>query len=214
VNIRKAVVGFLLLCGLQATARELLSPLFGQAQTRAAAGTGTVNPPAPAPPAPAPNSLPPLYVIQPNDLLTVFVWREPTLSGEVLVRPDGRITLPLIQDLPAAGLNPGELKEKIEESLKQYVEVPTVTVSVKAIQSYRVFVLGKVNKPGVILEIKPINALQALALAGGFTEFANPDEIVIIRDKVKIDFKYRDVIKAKNFDQNLMLQSGDVVVVP
>jgi polysaccharide export outer membrane protein len=130
------------------------------------------------------------------------------------VRPDGRITLPLIQDLPAAGLNPGELKEKIEESLKQYVEVPTVTVSVKAIQSYRVFVLGKVNKPGVILEIKPINALQALALAGGFTEFANPDEIVIIRDKVKIDFKYRDVIKAKNFDQNLMLQSGDVVVVP
>ncbi|HEX4996909.1 MAG TPA: polysaccharide biosynthesis/export family protein [Terriglobia bacterium] len=160
----------------------------------------------------------PLYIIQPNDQLSVFVWKEPTLSGKVVVRPDGRISIPLVQDMQAAGLNPGELKQRIEDRLKQFIEIPTVTVVVEAIQSYRIFVTGKVAKPGAIMAEKPISVLQALALAGGFTEFANTDETVIIRnngsENTSFKFNYREMIKGRNFDQNMLLKSGDVIVVP
>src|SRR5438552_18592738 len=114
----------------------------------------------------------PFYVIQPNDLLKIFVWKQPDMSGQVLVRPDGRVSLPLVQDIQAAGRTPAELKEKIEESLKEYLEFPTVTVIVDAIQSYRVFVTGQVTKPGPIVSEKPITVLQSLALAGGFSQHA------------------------------------------
>jgi polysaccharide export outer membrane protein len=167
---------------------------------------------------PSRSSGPPLYIIQPNDVLQVFVWKEDKLSTKVTVRPDGRISLPLVQDMQAAGLNPTELKEKIEESLKEYIEVPNVTVIVDAIQSYRVFVTGKVGKPGMLTSEKPITVLQALTLAGGFLEFANPTETVIIRntgeDSTLYKFNYPEVIKGKNFSQNMMLRSGDIVVVP
>jgi polysaccharide export outer membrane protein len=120
--------------------------------------------------------------------------------------------------MQAAGLNPSELKEKIEESLKEYVEIPNVTVIVDAIQSYKVFVTGKVGKPGMLTSEKPITVLQALTLAGGFLEFANPTETVIIRntgeDSTLYKFNYPEVIKGKNFSQNMMLRSGDIVVVP
>src|SRR5437016_4301752 len=96
----------------------------------------------------------PLYIIQPNDLLKIFVWKQADMSGQVLVRPDGRISLPLVQDIQAAGRTPAELKQKIEESLKEYIEFPTVTVIVEAIQSYKVFVTGQVAKPGPIMTEK------------------------------------------------------------
>lgn len=160
----------------------------------------------------------PLYTILPNDTLEVFVWKEPELSRTVLVRPDGRISLPLIQDLQAAGLNPEELKRNIETGLKEYVDVPNVTVIVSQIQSYRVFVTGKVARPGALMMEKPISVLQALSLAGGFAEFANTAETVIIRgsgeDSTLFRFNYPEVIKGKNFSQNMLLRSGDVVVVP
>lgn len=159
-----------------------------------------------------------VYIIQPNDLLDIFVYKDTTLSRKVLVRPDGRISFPLIQDMQAAGLNPTQLKAKIEESLKEYIEVPNVTVIVDAIQSYKVFVTGKVSKPGEITAVKAISVLQALAIAGGFTEFASPDQIVVIRntgeDSVLYRFNYPEVIKGKNFSQNMLLRTGDVVVVP
>ena len=151
----------------------------------------------------APKSLlpPNLYIIQPNDLLAIFVWKEPNLSGKVTVRPDGRISFPLIQDMQAAGLNPGQLKNRIEESLKEYIEVP-----------------GKVSKPGMLMSEKPISVLQAISMAGGFSEFANPSETVIIRntgeDSTLYKFNYPEVIKGRNFSQNMLLRSGDVVVVP
>ena len=167
---------------------------------------------------PAKSSVPPLYLIQPNDLLEIFVWKDPNLTRKVLVRPDGRISFPLLQDMQAAGMNPGELKQKIEEGLKQYIDVPNVTVLVDAIQSYRVFVTGRVQKPGAIMTEKPITVLQALALAGSFMEFANLAEIVVVRgsgeDSTLFKFNYPEVIKAKNFSQNMLLRSGDVVVVP
>jgi polysaccharide biosynthesis/export protein len=160
----------------------------------------------------------PLYLIQPNDVLQIFVYKEPNLSSKVTVRPDGRISFPLIQDLQAEGLNPGQLKNKIEEALKEYLDAPNVTVIVDAILSYKVFVTGKVGKPGMITSEKPINVLQALSLAGGFLEFANQAETVIIRnsgeDSTLYRFNYPEVIKGKNFSQNMPLKSGDVVVVP
>ena len=161
---------------------------------------------------------PPSYIIQANDVLAIFVWKEPNLSGKVTVRPDGRISFPLVQDLQASGLNPVQLKEKIEVLLKEYVDAPNVTVIVEAIQSYRIFVTGKVGKPGAIGAEAPISVLQALALAGGFTDFANLAETVIIRntgeDSTLFRFNYPEVIKGKNFTQNMLLKSGDVVVVP
>ena len=168
----------------------------------------------------APKSLlpPNLYIIQPNDLLAIFVWKEPNLSGKVTVRPDGRISFPLIQDMQAAGLNPGQLKNRIEESLKEYIEVPNVTVVVEAILSYKIYVTGKVSKLGMLMSEKPISVLQAISMAGGFSEFANPSETVIIRntgeDSTLYKFNYPEVIKGRNFSQNMLLRSGDVVVVP
>jgi polysaccharide export outer membrane protein len=160
----------------------------------------------------------PPFIVQPNDLLEIFVWKEPDLTRKVLVRPDGRISFPLIQDLQVAGLNPLEIKQEIEKKLQDYIELPNVTVIVEAIQSYRIFVTGKVTKPGVITSEKPITVLQALALAGGFQDFANLAEIVMVRNKgsdnLLFRFNYPDFIKGRNFSQNIILKSGDVIVVP
>jgi polysaccharide export outer membrane protein len=160
----------------------------------------------------------PPYLIQPNDILEIVVYKEPNVTRKVLVRPDGRISLPLVQDLQAAGLNPAQLKQKIEEILKLSMDAPNVTVIVDAIQSYRVYVMGKVAKPGAIMMEKPINVLQALSLAGGFTDFAKAAEIVIIRgngeDSTLFRFNYSDVTKSNGFSQNMLLRSGDVIVVP
>ena len=178
----------------------LASPLLGQANEH------TETPAAP------------LYVIQPNDLLKIFVWKQPDMSGPVLVRPDGRISLPLVQDIQAAGSTPPELKQKIEESLKEYIEFPTVTVIVDAIQSYRVFVTGQVSKPGPIMAEKPVSVLQAIALAGGFLPLSKPAETVIVRSTSEgstlFRFNYPEVIKGEHFNQNIILKTGDVVVVP
>src|SRR5436309_2269782 len=160
----------------------------------------------------------PSYVIQPNDLLEIYVWKEPELTRKVLVRPDGRISFPLVQDMQAAGMTPGDIKLEIEVELKKYIEVPNVTVIVEAIQSYRIFVTGKVGKSGAIMTEKPITVLQALSLAGGFVDFANPAEVVVIRNtsagNLLFRFNYLDVIKGKNFNQNMLLRTGDVIVVP
>ena len=190
--------------------------------TSALSGQGSRQNKAPIEPkasseAPKPESVP-MYTIQPNDVLEIFVWKEPDLTRKVLVRPDGRISFPLVQDMLVAGSSPGELKEAIEKRLKEYIEIPYVTVIIDAIQSYRIFVTGKVQKPGGILAEKPITVLQALALAGGFQEFANLSDMTIIRssetDNKVFRFNYEEVIKGKNSDQNILLRTGDVVVVP
>jgi len=170
---------------------------------------GEVNDPIPGPPA---------YVIQPNDLLEIVVWGEPDISRTVLVRPDGRISLPLVQDLQASELTPVELKEHMENRLKEYVDSPNVTVIIQAIQSYKVYVIGKIQNPGGIVVEKPITVLQALTLAGGFQEYADEGDISIVRtigrEHLVFDFNYKDVIKGKKAEQNILLRSGDVVVVP
>jgi polysaccharide export outer membrane protein len=159
-----------------------------------------------------------VYVIQPSDVLSIFVWKMPDLSTKVTVRPDGRISFPLIQDMKAAGMHPAELKDMIENALKDYVDAPNVTVIIDAIQSYRVYVTGKVARPGALTNEKPINVLQALALAGGLSDYADAVHIAIVRgsgeDSRLFIFNYPEVVKSKNFTQNMLLQSGDVIVVP
>lgn len=158
------------------------------------------------------------YIIKPNDVLEVFVWKEPDLTRKVLVRPDGYISFPLVQDLLVAGIHPGTVKERIEERLKEYLKTPNVTVIVEAIRSYNIFVVGKVQKPGGILAEKPLTVLQALALAGGFQDYANEQEMSIVRSQGTSNkvfpFNYREVVKGRKSEQNIFLQPGDVVVVP
>jgi polysaccharide export outer membrane protein len=160
----------------------------------------------------------PYYVIQPNDVLEIFVWAEPELTREVLVRPDGRVSLPLVQDIQASGLTPPELKLNIEDALKRLIDLPNVTVIVKVIQSYQVFVTGQVETPGALMSQEPITVLQALALAGGFSEYPKKGEIVVIRnaaeDGITFDFDYDAVIDGRRLEQNILLRSGDTVVVP
>lgn len=160
----------------------------------------------------------PVYTIQPNDMLEIFVWKEPDLTRKVLVRPDGRISFPLIQDLNAAGSSPGELKSNIESRLKEYLTSPNVTVIVESIQSYKVFVVGKVQRPGSIIAEKPISVLQALSLAGGFEDFAKQADITILRSSggksLVLPFDYRNVTRGRRPEENIFLHSGDVVVVP
>jgi polysaccharide export outer membrane protein len=170
-------------------------------------------------------SLPPLvsgqketYVIQPNDVLDIFVWKEPDLSRKSVVRPDGRISFPLIQDLDAAGLTPENLKVEIETRLKEYISAPNVTVIVDSIQGYRIFIVGRVQRPGMLTAERPITVLQALTLAGGLQEYAKASEITIVRSSDKgnefLQFDYDEVIKGKKIALNVFLKAGDVVVVP
>lgn len=160
----------------------------------------------------------PLYVIQPTDMLEIFVWKEPELSRKVLVRPDGRISFPLIQDLNAAGMTAAELKEKVEEELKDYLEAPNVTVIVDAIRNYKFYVTGEVNNPSSFVSEQPVTVLQALAMAGGLRDFADKGGIQVVRtygrEHVYLEFDYKDVIRGRRTQQNIILRPGDVVVVP
>ena len=160
----------------------------------------------------------PLYIIQPGDVLEIFVWKEADLTRKVLVRPDGCISFPLVQDLQASGSNPTELKNRIEERLKEFLAAPNVTVIVDSINSYQVYVVGKVQKPGSITSEKPITVLQALSIAGGFQDYAKESAMTIIRRNEKetlvFDFDYKEVTNGRKTNQNIQLLSGDVVVVP
>lgn len=166
----------------------------------------------------APEPAKPLYVIQPGDALEIFVWKEPELSREVLVRPDGRISFPLIQDMDASGMTPEELRSRVEELLSQYLSAPNVTVIVTQINHYKIYVTGKVQNPQSFTLPEPVNVLQALSIAGGFAEYADESDIKIVRNYgdryVYLDFNYKDVIKGKNLNQNIILRTGDVIVVP
>lgn len=162
--------------------------------------------------------LPDDYVIGPEDVLTVVFWRDKDMSGDTSVRPDGRITLPLVNDIDAAGLTPEELSERIEESARQYIEDPTVTVVVKQINSRRVFITGMVGKPGAYPLVTPTTVLQLISLAGGLNEFADTNDIMIMRtekgQQKALKFNYKDVRRGRNLDQNILLKPGDTVVVP
>jgi polysaccharide export outer membrane protein len=154
------------------------------------------------------------YIIGPEDVLFVKVWREPDLSGQMMVRPDGKISLPLVNEVEASGKTPEELAKHIASGLSKYMNQPEVSVMVQAVNSKFYFIQGEVLKPGKYPLLVPTTVLQALVNAGGFQEFANRKKIVVMRGDERHKFNYNDVIKGKKSDQNIVLHSGDLIVVP
>ena len=158
------------------------------------------------------------YRVQPGDLLTISVWKERDLQGEILVRPDGGVSFPLAGDVSADGKTTQELTDALAAKLKRFIPDPVVTVSVKQIGGNRVYVLGKVNRPGEFMFNRPVDVMQALALAGGATPFAEVNDIRILRREGgvlrSLSFRYSEVERGKELAQNVLLQSGDTVVVP
>lgn len=158
------------------------------------------------------------FIIKANDILEIFVWKEPDLTRNVLVRPDGYISFPLVQDLRASGMKPSQLKASLEEKLREYLTEPNVTVIVDQIRHYRIYVTGKVQAPSSFILEKPITVLQAISLAGGLQEFADESDVKIVRSTSQgysyLDFDYKEIIRGRNVNQNIYLESGDVVVVP
>jgi polysaccharide export outer membrane protein len=158
------------------------------------------------------------YRIGPQDVLRIDVWKEPEISRTTPVRPDGRISLPLLNDVQAAGLTPTQLANLITDGLKKYVTNPQVTVGVTEINSRRVYVTGEVLKPGAFPLQAGMTVLQALTVSGGFTQFARIKGIYVLRTEdgkqVKHPFNYKDVVSGKHPEFNIVIQSGDVIVVP
>jgi polysaccharide biosynthesis/export protein len=158
------------------------------------------------------------YVIGPEDQLSIVFWREKDLSADVVVRPDGKISLPLLNDVHASGLTPEQLRQQLMTAATRYVEDPQATVVVKEIASRKVFITGMVMKPGVYPLFSATTVLQLIAIAGGLQEFANAKKIVVLRREngrqVGYNFNYKEMMDQKNTAQNIDLKPGDTVVVP
>jgi polysaccharide biosynthesis/export protein len=161
---------------------------------------------------------PPDYVIGADDILEVIVWREKDLSTDVKVRPDGKVSLPLLNDLQATGLTPEQFRKVVTEAAAKFVADPNVTIIVKQINSRMVFVMGEVVKPGTYPLTAPTTVLQMLALAGGPTTFAKKDEIGVVRTvdgkTTRFKFNLQEVARGLKMEQNVMLRPGDTVFVP
>jgi polysaccharide biosynthesis/export protein len=173
--------------------------------------------PAPAPAAAAVRVTPssPGYLIGVGDVLRLNVWKEPELTLDVTVRLDGMITAPLLGDVPAAGRTPRQLAGALASELDQFMERPRVTVTVTQATSSRIYVVGQMVRPGEFPLTGRMTVLKALALAGGFKEFARPESIVIVReDQSVIPFNYKRVADGKDVSQNVLLAAGDTIVVP
>ena len=160
----------------------------------------------------------PNYIIGPQDVIDVNVWKEPDISRTIPVRPDGKISLPLLNDVQAAGMTPAQLGAQITASLKKYVTNPQVTVIVTAINSQRIYVLGEVTRPGAFPLLPGTTVLRGLSSAGGFTQFAKMKAIYVLRlengKQVKYPFNYKNVVGGKNPEQDILLKAGDTIVVP
>lgn len=164
------------------------------------------------------DAVPSDYVIGADDVLMVQFWSEKEMSAEVTVRPDGKIALPLLNDIQAAGLTPEQLRDRVLSAARKFVENPSPTVLVKTINSRKVYITGQVEKPGTYPLNHTLTVLQLIALSGGLREFVNGKNISVLRQEndrqVVYRFNYRDVVNAKNLEQNIPLKPGDTVVVP
>jgi polysaccharide biosynthesis/export protein len=158
------------------------------------------------------------YTVKPGDVLSIQVWKEPDLQGPVLVRPDGQFSFPLAGQVDARGKTVAELQQTVTERLKKFISDPVVTVSVQEVKGNKVYVLGQVNKPGEFIVNPRVDVMQALSMAGGTTAFAALGNIVILRrtdaGQQSLPFRYAEVARGQSLQQNIMLQAGDVVVVP
>jgi polysaccharide export outer membrane protein len=180
--------------------------------------SGEAAKPAPAGPV-KPTSLPvsavdnDTYILGADDVIVVQVWREQDLSGPHTIRPDGKITMPLIKEIQAGGLTPNKVAEAITAALSKFVNGPDVAVSVDAVRSRRYFVDGEINRPGAYPLATPTTVFEAITMAGGFREFANKKHIIILRGDKRLKFNWSEVLKGKNLTQNINLENGDRVMV-
>lgn len=158
------------------------------------------------------------YLIGPGDVLEIMVWKEPDISRTVTVRLDGKISLPLVDDIQAANSTPLQVKQRITEALRGYVDAPAVYVMLLEARSKKIYVIGKVTNPGEQQLEKQMNLLQAISMAGGFADWADTNDIVIMRKgpkgQVRIKVDYRRAVSGKDINQNILLQPDDVIVVP
>jgi polysaccharide export outer membrane protein len=158
------------------------------------------------------------YLIGPEDVLNISVWKEEEVSRTVPVRPDGKISLPLLKDMQAAGLTPMQLADMITERLKKFMAQPQVTVIVTQVNSQRIFVIGQIARPGTYPLLPGMTILQAISSAGGLAQFANQKKIFLLRSEDgtqrKSLFNYKDVLEGRKSEQNLLLKAGDTIVVP
>jgi len=177
----------------------------------------TVTPAAGAP-VPVVAAVPSDYVIGADDVLSVIYWREKDMSADVTVRPDGKVALPLLNDLQAAGLTPEAFRDRVIEAARRFVEDPNPTVMVKEINSRRVFITGQVEKPGPYPLNNTMTVLQLISIAGGLKEFARGKNISVIRfedgQQVVHGFNYQEALSRKNLERNITLKPGDTVLVP
>jgi polysaccharide export outer membrane protein len=157
---------------------------------------------------------PKAYVIGAEDVISIRVWREPENSGNFVVRPDGKVSVPLIGEVKAAGLTPEQLSASISEGLQKVMVHPEVTVGVERVNSKKYYIQGEVNKPGSYPLVIDTTVLEALVNAGGFREFANTKKIVILRGSDRMKFNYHEVTKGKNMEQNILVKNGDQIIVP
>ncbi len=158
------------------------------------------------------------YKIGPQDVVRIDVWKEPDITRTIPVRPDGKISLPLLNDVQASGLTALQLGNSIRDGLTKYLNNPQVTVTVTEINSRRVYLTGEVGRPGALQLLPNMTVLQAISSGGGFTQFAKRKNIYVLRNEggkqVKHPFNYMEVVKGKNEEQNILLLPGDVIVVP
>ena len=197
--MNNAVARLLLAALLLATTSAIHAQMQTQGQVQAAEGAAA-------------------YGVQPGDVLSVSVWREDSLQGDVLVRPDGGFSFPLVGDVQARGRPVTAISDEITERLQRYIPEPAVVVSVKEIRGNKIFVIGKVNRPDEFILSRDLDVMQALSMAGGTATFAALDEIRILRrnngTQVALPFNYSEVAQGENLQQNILLETGDVVVVP
>jgi polysaccharide biosynthesis/export protein len=198
-----SLVAIALLCATPA-------PTAGQPAPRSPGANATAGAPVPVTPSSD-------YVIGAEDVLNVVFWKEKDLSAEVVVRPDGKISLPMLNDVQAAGLTPEQLASVVAKAALKFVRDPGATVIVKAIHSRKVYVIGEVGKPGTFPLGDEMNVLQAIAQAGGFLEHADKGGVVIVRNENgkerRFKFNYNDVVRGKNTQQNIRLLPGDTILV-
>jgi polysaccharide export outer membrane protein len=158
------------------------------------------------------------YLIGPADILFIQVWNEGHLSQKVMVRSDGKISLPLIDEVQAAGLTPMRLKEVLTQKFKQFVEIPIVTVMVTDANSFKVYLGGQIVKPGVYTLVEEITLLQLVTMAGGLTEWANPRKILLVRKEGekerRFTLNYKKIISGEDLSHNMILKPGDTIIVP
>jgi polysaccharide export outer membrane protein len=157
---------------------------------------------------------PKAYLIGAEDVISIRVWHEPENSGQFIVRPDGKVSVPLIGEIQAAGLTPEKLSLNIAEGLQKIMVHPEVTVGVEKVNSKKYFIQGEVNKPGSYPLVIDTTVLEALVNAGGFREFANNKKIVILRGSERLKFNYHEVTHGKKMEQNILVKPGDQIIVP